>query len=88
MPRHLERSIKISAYVLLSALTVVQASAEEPSGTSGTTYTLPHLWRCRLARGEFVFADAQEAVEFVEIVRRVRDLDDWKVLAWCLMGVR
>jgi REP element-mobilizing transposase RayT len=41
---------------------------------------------CRVARGEFVFDDAEEAVEFVEIVRRVRDLDGWKVLAWCLMG--
>jgi REP element-mobilizing transposase RayT len=41
---------------------------------------------CRVARGEFVFDDDFEAIEFVEVLRKVRDLDGWTVLAWCLMG--
>jgi REP element-mobilizing transposase RayT len=41
---------------------------------------------CRVARGEFVFGDVNEAAEFVETARHVRDLDGWKILAWCLMG--
>jgi REP element-mobilizing transposase RayT len=41
---------------------------------------------CRVARGEFVFDDANEATEFVEVLREVRDLDGWTILAWCLMG--
>ncbi len=49
---------------------------------SGATY---HVY-CRVARGEFVFDDPYEAEEFVKAVRQVCDLDDWKVLAWCLMG--
>ena len=48
----------------------------------GATY---HVY-CRVARGEFVFDDDFEAVEFVETLREVRDLDSWTVLAWCLMG--
>jgi REP element-mobilizing transposase RayT len=48
----------------------------------GATY---HVY-CRIARGEFVFDDDHEAVEFVETLREVRDLDGWSVLAWCLMG--
>ena len=41
---------------------------------------------CRVARGEFVFDDDLEAVEFIETLRRVRDLDGWTIFAWCLMG--
>jgi len=41
---------------------------------------------CRVARGEFVFDDVNEAAEFVDTARRIRDLDGWKILAWCLMG--
>jgi REP element-mobilizing transposase RayT len=41
---------------------------------------------CRVARGEFVFDDDEEAIEFVDVAKRVRDLDGWKILAWCLMG--
>lgn len=41
---------------------------------------------CRVARGEFVFDDDFEATEFVEVLRKVRDLDGWTVFAWCLMG--
>jgi len=48
----------------------------------GATY---HVY-CRVARGEFVFDDDYEAVEFVETLRAVRDLDGWTILAWCLMG--
>jgi len=48
----------------------------------GATY---HVY-CRVARGEFVFNDQFEAVEFVETLCNVRDLDGWTILAWCLMG--
>jgi len=48
---------------------------------SGTTY---HVY-CRVARGEFVFDDQNEAAEFIEIVRKVRDLDGWHILALCLI---
>ena len=48
----------------------------------GATY---HVY-CRVARGEFVFDDPYEAEEFVEKVREIRDADDWRILAWCLMG--
>jgi REP element-mobilizing transposase RayT len=41
---------------------------------------------CQVARGEFVFDDDYEAVEFVETLREVRDLDGWSILGWCLMG--
>ena len=41
---------------------------------------------CRVARGDFVFNDQYEAVEFVETLCNVRDLDGWTILAWCLMG--
>lgn len=41
---------------------------------------------CRVARGEFVFDDHDEASEFIERLRSVRDLDGWTIFAWCLMG--
>ncbi len=41
---------------------------------------------CRVARGEFIFDDHDEAIEFIEHLRTVRDLDRWTVFAWCLMG--
>lgn len=41
---------------------------------------------CRVARGEFVFDDAREAEAFVDAARNVRDLDGWRILAWCLMA--
>ncbi|MEX1311747.1 MAG: transposase [Candidatus Sulfomarinibacteraceae bacterium] len=41
---------------------------------------------CRVARGEIVFDDDCEAIEFVETLREIRDLDRWTILAWCLMG--
>jgi len=48
----------------------------------GATY---HVY-CRVARGEFVFDNCFEADEFVEVVREVRDLHGWRILAWVLMG--
>jgi REP element-mobilizing transposase RayT len=33
-----------------------------------------------------VFDDDDEALEFIGVLRRVRDLDGRKILAWCLMG--
>jgi len=48
----------------------------------GATY---HVY-CRVARGEIVFDDPYEAEEFVAKVREIRDLDGWRILAWCLMG--
>ncbi len=48
----------------------------------GATY---HV-HCRVARGEFVFDDDIEAVGFIDVLRRVRDLDGWTIYAWCLMG--
>ena len=44
-----------------------------------------HHVYCRVSRGEFVFDDDEEAIEFIEVLRRVRDLDGWTILAWCLM---
>ena len=41
---------------------------------------------CRVARGEFVFDDDAEAIEFVETVRRFKELDGFEMMAWCLMG--
>jgi len=48
----------------------------------GATY---HVY-CRVARGEFVFDDDFEALEFIEALCKVRDLDGWAIFAWCLMG--
>jgi len=36
---------------------------------------------CRVARGEFVFDEDFEAMEFVERLREVRDLDGFSILA-------
>ena len=49
---------------------------------SGAIY---HVY-CRVARGEFVFDDDFESIEFTEALRTVRDLDGWTIFAWCLMG--
>ena len=40
----------------------------------------------RVARGECVFNEPGEAGEFVRIVKDVRELDGFSILAWCLMG--
>ena len=49
---------------------------------SGAIY---HVY-CRVARGEFIFDDHDEAAELIEHLRTVRDLDGWTVFAWVLMG--
>jgi REP element-mobilizing transposase RayT len=49
------------------------------------TGAIYHVY-CRVARGEVVFDDDCEAVEFIETLREVRDLDHWTIFAWCLMG--
>ena len=48
----------------------------------GATY---HVF-CRVARGEFVFDDRCEAYQFIDILKKVKELDAWTVYAWCLMG--
>ncbi len=48
-------------------------------------YAIYHVY-CRVARGEFIFDDDSEAMEFVEKLCEVRNLDGWSILAWCLMG--
>ena len=40
----------------------------------------------RFARGADIFADPEEAVDFIEILRKARDRDGLKILAWCLMS--
>jgi REP element-mobilizing transposase RayT len=39
----------------------------------------------RFARGADLFSEPEEAIEFIEILRKVRDRDDLKVYAWTLM---
>ncbi len=40
----------------------------------------------RVARGEGVFSNPEEAVEFVDRIRDVKQRDGWTVFAWCLMS--
>ena len=40
----------------------------------------------RVASGEPVFADPEEAKRFVEVVREVKARDGWTVFAWCVMS--
>ena len=40
----------------------------------------------RFASGEEVFADPEEAIEFVDLLRTVKTRDDWTVFAWCPMS--
>lgn len=46
---------------------------------------LYHVY-CRVARGEPVFAEREEARRFVSVVGEVRDRDGFAILAWCLMS--
>jgi len=48
----------------------------------GATY---HVY-CRVARGEFVFSEAEYSEVFIETLLDVRDRDDLSILAWCLMS--
>ena len=40
----------------------------------------------RFASGESVFADPEEALEFIELLRYVKQRDGWTVFAWVLMS--
>ena len=40
---------------------------------------------CRFAHGAGVFAAAEEAEQFLAIVRDVKRTDELSILAWCLM---
>ena len=40
----------------------------------------------RFASGEAVFADPEEALEFIELLRFVKQRDGWTVFAWSLMS--
>jgi len=46
---------------------------------------LYHVYN-RFARGEDVFADPEEAIEFVELLREVKDRDGLTVFAWALLS--
>ena len=39
----------------------------------------------RFARGADLFSEPEEAIEFIEILRKVRDRDDLRIYAWTLM---
>jgi len=40
----------------------------------------------RVSSGDPIFADPDEAIEFLDIVRDVKQRDGWTVIAWCLMS--
>ena len=40
----------------------------------------------RFASGESVFADPEEALEFIELLRFVKQRDGWTIFAWVLMS--
>lgn len=46
---------------------------------------LYHVYN-RFARGEGVFADPEEAIEFVEFIREVKKRDGLTVFAWALLS--
>ena len=46
---------------------------------------LYHVYN-RFARGEEVFADPEEAVAFLDLLRELKERDDLQVLAWCLLS--
>ena len=46
---------------------------------------LYHVYN-RVSSGEPIFADPNEAIEFIEIVRDVKKRDGWTVFAWCVMS--
>ena len=39
----------------------------------------------RFARGAEIFAEPEEAIEFIEILRKARDRDSLRIYAWTLM---
>lgn len=46
---------------------------------------LYHVYN-RVASGEPIFSDPEEAVEFIETIREAKTRDGWTVLAWCVMS--
>ena len=46
---------------------------------------LYHVYN-RLARGEGVFSDPEEAVEFLDLLRDLKQRDDLQIFAWSLLG--
>ena len=40
----------------------------------------------RVASGEAIFSDPNEAIELIEIIRETKERDDWTILAWCVMS--
>jgi len=40
----------------------------------------------RFARGAEIFAEPEEAIEFIEILRKARDRDSLRIYAWTLMS--
>jgi len=46
---------------------------------------LYHVYN-RVASGEPIFSDPEEAVEFIETIRETKTRDGWAVLAWCVMS--
>ena len=46
---------------------------------------LYHVYN-RLARGESVFSDPEEAVEFLDLLRDLKQRDDLQIFAWSLLG--
>ena len=40
----------------------------------------------RVSSGEQIFAEPNEAIEFVEIIRDVKKRDGWTVIAWALLS--
>ena len=40
----------------------------------------------RVASGEEVFADPEEALVFLDLIRHIKKRDGWTVFAWCVMS--
>jgi REP element-mobilizing transposase RayT len=40
----------------------------------------------RFARAEGIFGDPEEAIAFVELLRAVKERDEFVVFAWCVMS--
>ena len=46
---------------------------------------LYHVYN-RISSGETIFAEPNEAIDFVETIRETKKRDGWTVLAWCVMS--
>jgi REP element-mobilizing transposase RayT len=68
----------VLAFLLRKAAMVRRARVEVEGG-------LYHVYN-RVASGEPVFSDPEEAVEFIETIRETKTRDGWTVLAWCVMS--